>query len=150
MHHPEHDRLRKEIVSWYRTSAPSIGCYIERRQFGFYRRNAADPSSARLIVDGAAPGDVPAMLSDAAHYFGDCEIDIWIDDRTTDAVLRQALLNGGCVRGHPTIYLAHTGPIPQVSLRTDISIEEVTAATLSEFVDVKLKGFRNYAYSQSK
>lgn len=143
MRHPEHDRLREEIIAWYRTSAPSIGCYIERRRFGFYRRSTADPDSARLIVEGAAPGDVAVMLSDAAHYFGDCEINIWIDDHASDAVLGAPLVKAGCVRGHPTIFLTHTGPIPRASLRPDISIEEVTAATLSEFVDVKLKGFAN-------
>ncbi|MGC1344113.1 MAG: GNAT family N-acetyltransferase [Candidatus Binataceae bacterium] len=143
MRHPEHDRLRDEIISWYRTSAPSIGCSIERRRFGFYRRSTTDPDSARLIVEGATPDDAAAMLSDAADYFGDREINIWIDDHETDAVLGPALLNAGCIRDHPTIYLAHTGPIPRVSLRTGISIAEVTATTLSEFVDVKLKGFAN-------
>ncbi len=143
MRHPEHDRLREEIISWYRTSAPSIGCYIERRRFGFYRRSTTDPDSARLIVEGATPDDVTAMLSDAADYFGDCEIDIWIDSHANDAVLGPALVKAGCARGHPTIFLAHTGPVPRVSQRAEISIEEVTAATLSEFVEVKLKGFAN-------
>ncbi|MGH7779810.1 MAG: GNAT family N-acetyltransferase [Candidatus Binataceae bacterium] len=143
MHHPEHDRLRQELVAWYRAPAPSIGCYIERRRFGFYRRSTADPDSARLIVDGAAPSDAAAMLADAALYFGDCEINIWIDDHATDAVLGPELVNAGCVRGHPTIFLAHAGPIPHVSPRADVSIEEVTATTLSEFVNVKVKGFEN-------
>ncbi len=143
MRHPEHDRLRGELISRYRTSAPSIGCYLEKRRFGFYRRSTADPDSARLIVDGALPGDVAAMLSDAADYFGDCEINIWIDDHATDAELGPALVKAGCLRGHPTIYLAYTGPIPRVSMPADVSIEEVTPTTLSEFVNVKLKGFAN-------
>lgn len=143
MRHPEHDRLREEIISWYRTSAPSIGCYIERRRFGFYRRSTADPDSARLIVEGATPDDAAALLSDAADYFGDCEINIWIDDHATDTVLGPALVQAGCIRDQPTIYLAHTGPVPRVSMRAGISIVEVTAATLSEFVNVKLKAFGN-------
>ena len=66
------------------------------------------------------------MFSDAADYFGDSEIKIWIDDHATDAVIGPALVKAGCVRDNPTIFLAHTGAIPRASLRPDISIEEVT------------------------
>ncbi|HVA79236.1 MAG TPA: GNAT family N-acetyltransferase [Candidatus Binataceae bacterium] len=141
MRHPEHDRLCDEIRSWYRTPSEAIGYAIERRRFGLYRHNTANPDSARLIVDGATPGDVSAMLSDAADYFGNREVKIWIDDHGADARLGPALLAAGCARENATIFLAHTGPLPHVSDRADVSIAAVTPATLGEYVIVKLKGF---------
>ncbi len=143
MRHPEYDRLCDEVRSWYRTPSETIGYSIERRRFGFYRHNTANPDSARLIVDGATPGDVPAMLSDAADYFGDREVKIWIDDHGTDNVLGPALQASGCARENATIFLAHTGSITPVSARADVSIETVTPATLAEYMNVKLKGFAN-------
>jgi hypothetical protein len=34
--HPEHDRLVKEVRSWYLTSHPKGGYCGEQRRFGYY------------------------------------------------------------------------------------------------------------------
>jgi hypothetical protein len=143
MRHPEHDRLCDEVRSWYRAPSAAIGYAIERRRFGFYRHNTANPDSARLIVDGAAPSDVPAMLSETAEDFSDREVKIWIDDQSADAVMGPALVAAGCARQNATIFLAHTGAAPHAAARADVSIEAVTTATLGEYVNAKLKGFAN-------
>jgi ribosomal protein S18 acetylase RimI-like enzyme len=84
------------------------------------------------------------MLADARDYFGQTEIDLWIDDRSKNATLGAALVNQRCVRSESTIYLAHVGALPKASVTAaDLVIEPVTAVNLKDFVVVKLKGFAN-------
>jgi len=48
MRHPEHDRLRGEVRSWYRASSPQMGYrgyHIEHRRFGYYRSHPETPDA---------------------------------------------------------------------------------------------------------
>jgi ribosomal protein S18 acetylase RimI-like enzyme len=137
----EHDRLCAEVRSWYR--APGGPYQVERREFGFYRRDFAVEGSARLFVEDATARDVPALLADAREYFGPAEVDIWIDDRGKDALLGPALTAAGCTPCEATIYLAHVGAMPEAPSNPEVSVEPVTAAELKDFVTVKLQGFAN-------
>lgn len=139
MLHPDHDRLCAEVRSWYRT--PSAAYQVVRRKYGIYRRNPAVEGSARVIVEDVEPRDVPAFLADAHEYFGEPEVHIWIDDRSRDAVLGPALTAASCARSESAVYLAHLGETPNAPVTTDVIIEPVTAATLKDFVIVKLQGF---------
>jgi ribosomal protein S18 acetylase RimI-like enzyme len=142
MLHPDHERLRAEVRSWY--CMPSPGYQIVRREFGWYRRNLGFEGSACVIVEVAAPSKVPLLLSDARKYFGARDFELWIDDRSKDAALGPALTAAGCVESEATIYLAHVGAVPKAAaLRAGLAIEAITAATLKDFVIVKLQGFAN-------
>ena len=141
MLHPHHGQVCEELRSWYRT--PGGPYQIVRRKYGFYRRNLAVAGSARIIVEDATPGEVPALVADARQYFGEGEVDLWIDDRSRDAVLGPGLVAAGCMRSDATVYLAHVGSIPSAPFDPHVTIEPVTAATLKDFVVVKLQGFAN-------
>lgn len=147
MPHPEHDRVAEEVRSWYRTSFPEMGYRVELRRFGFYGRNDSTPGSGRIVVEALTPRDVPEFFEDARQYFDAHQqaaaIDIWLDDQDADRTLGPDLVAAGCSRRSATIYLAHVGPRPTVPNRRDVSIEPVSAATLTDFATVRLKGFAN-------
>jgi GNAT superfamily N-acetyltransferase len=141
--HLQHDQLCAEVRSWYRASAPELGYLVEHRGFGFYGREHGNPHSARIIVERPGPTEIAALQADAREFFGDVEIDIWIDDRESDATLGPALLRAGCHLRGATTYLAHVGEPPGVKPLPNVSVEPVNAALLKEFAVVKLKGFGN-------
>jgi ribosomal protein S18 acetylase RimI-like enzyme len=141
MLHPEHDLLCAEVRSWYQTSSPAF--QVTRARYGFYRRNPKVEGSAHVIVGDATPLDLATLLAEAREYFGGCEFDLWIDDRSKDAVLGPALTTAGWVRSESTVYLAHVVEAPDEPKNTSVTIEPITAATLRDFVVVKLQGFAN-------
>jgi hypothetical protein len=94
--HPEHDLLRQEVRSWYRTSAPQLGYHLVQRRFGFYRHHANHPESGRIIVEALTPGEVPEFLADASSYFDNRAVDVWLDDKDLDAAVGPALVASGC------------------------------------------------------
>jgi ribosomal protein S18 acetylase RimI-like enzyme len=143
MRHSEHDRLREEVGSWYRTSLPELGYHVERRRFGFYRRHAENPDSGLIIVGALAPDEVPEFLSDATSYFDQRAVNIWLDDKELDATLGPALVAAGVSRDSENTHLAHVGPCPERFQRPDITVERITRDTLMDYVLVKLKGFAN-------
>lgn len=142
MRHPEHDRLREEVRSWYRTSIPELGYHVEQRQFGSYRRHAEDPDSGLIIVDDLSPGKVSELLADAGSYF-DNRVNIWIEDERHDATLGPALIAAGASKLKANVHLAHVGPRPEQFQLSGVTIERVTADMLMDYVLVKLKGFAN-------
>src|SRR5260370_40958043 len=95
MRHPEHDRLREEVRSWYRTSIPDLGYDVVQRRFGSYRRHAEDPDSGLIIVAAMSPEEVPEFLADATVCFDQRAVNIWIEDRNLDATLGPALIAAG-------------------------------------------------------
>jgi len=141
--HPEHDRLREEVSSWYQTSVPALGYYVERRRFGVFRRYAAQPDSGLVIVKSVAPNEVPEFLADAGRYFDNRPVTIWIDDKDIDAALGPVLVAAGCAIEKANTHLAHVGPRPELVERADIAVELVTADTVMDYAIVKLKGFAN-------
>ena len=141
--HPQHDLLCAEVRSWYRTSAPELGYLVEHRDFGFYGRQRGNPHSARIIIERPCPNEIEVLQADARKFFGDVEIDIWIDDPEIDAALGPALLRAGCHLRGATAYLAHVGEPPGVKPLPNVFLEPVSAALLKEFAVVKLKGFGN-------
>jgi len=143
MRHPEHDRLREEVRSWYRTSIPELGYRVERRRFGSYRRHAEDPDSGLIIVAGLEPDEVPQFLADASSYFDNRTVNIWIEDSKLDANLGPALVAAGASKDKANSHLTHVGPCPERLQLTGVTVEQVTADTLKDYVLVKLKGFAN-------
>jgi hypothetical protein len=141
--HPEHDRLRLEVSSWYQTSVPGLGYHAEPRRFGVYRRHAEQPDSGLVILKSVTPGEVPAFLADARSYFKNRAVAIWIDDEDVDAVLEPALVAAGCAIEKANVHLAHVGPRPERGERPGITVERVTADTVMDYAMVKLKGFAN-------
>lgn len=142
MRHPEHDRLREEVRSWYRTSIPELGYHVEQRRFGSYRRHADDPDSGLIIVDEVAPDEVSEFLADASSYFDNRVVNIWIEDRELDATLGPALVATGASKDTANVHLAHVGLRPERFRASGVTIERVTS-TLKDYVLVKLKGFAN-------
>lgn len=143
MRHPEQDRLREEVRSWYRTSIPELGYHVKQRQFGSYRRHAEDPDSGLIIVATMSPAQVPEFLADANSYFDQRAVNIWIDDRDLDASLGPALIAAGASADKANTHLAHVGPRPERFQLPGVNVERVTADTLMDYVQVKLKGFAN-------
>jgi GNAT superfamily N-acetyltransferase len=144
MRHPEHDRLAELFRSRYRTSFPKAGYHVvERRPFGYFARHAARADFARIVVEGAAPADVPALLADARAYYGGHPVDIWLEAEEVDATVGKALIEAGCARGTADGYLAHAGEVPPVVQVPGVTVEPVTEVTLREFAVAKLKGFAN-------
>jgi ribosomal protein S18 acetylase RimI-like enzyme len=143
MRHPEYDRLREEVGSWYRTSLPELGYHVERRRFGFYRRHAENPNSGLIIVDALSPAKVPEFLADARSYFDNRVVNIWIDDKKPDATLGPALVAAGASKDKANTHLAHVEPRPERFQLSGVTVERVTADALMEYVLVKLKGFAN-------
>jgi GNAT superfamily N-acetyltransferase len=147
MPHAEHDRVAEEVRSWYRTSFPEMGYRVERRRFGFYGRNDSSPGTGRIVVEVLTLRDVPEFLEDARQHFDAHQqataIDIWLDDEGLDRTVGPGLVAAGCFRQSATIYLAHVGSRPTVPERPDVTIETVSADTLTDFATVRLKGFAN-------
>jgi ribosomal protein S18 acetylase RimI-like enzyme len=144
MKHPEHERLRQEVRSWFTTSRPGLGYQVERRRFGFYRHRTEHPDLRLIVVDSLTSGEVPEFVGDARRYFSNLSVEIWVDDRALDAAVGPALLAAGCSRAPANVSLAHVGPPPQlVRLPAEVSVEPITAETLMDFALVKLKGFAN-------
>jgi ribosomal protein S18 acetylase RimI-like enzyme len=139
--HPDHDRLREEVRSWYRASG--LGYRVERRRFGSYRRHAEDPDSGLIIVDAMAPDEVPRFLADAGSYFDNRAVDVWLDDKHLDATVGPALVAAGASMDKENCHLAHVGPRPERVQPSAVTVEAVTAETLPDYVTVKLKGFAN-------
>src|SRR5215469_14362315 len=136
--HPHHDLLCAEVRSWYRASAPELGYQVVHRGFGFYGREPGNPHSARILVERPCLNEIEELQVDAREFFGNVEIDIWVDDREKDATLGPALLRAGCHLRGATIYLAHVGAPPAVNPLANVSVQSVNATLLKEFAVVKL------------
>ncbi len=141
MRHPEHDRLREEVRSWYRTSV--MGYRVEQRRFGSYRRHVEDPDARLVIVDQLAPGEVREFLADVVRYFDNRAVSIWLDDKDQDAALGPALVAAGVAMENANVHFAHVGASRARGEMSSMTVEDVTADTLMEYVLVKLKGFAN-------
>jgi hypothetical protein len=141
--HPDHDRLRDEVRSWYRTSWPQRGYHVEHRRFGFYRRHANHPDSGLIIIETLTADEVPELLADARTYFDNCPVHLAFDDKTLDKTCGPSLVAAGCAIDQANTYLAHVGPPPDRVHLPDVTIEPVTADTLMDYVQTKLKGFAN-------
>jgi ribosomal protein S18 acetylase RimI-like enzyme len=143
MRHHDHDRLRAEVRSWYRTSAPQLGYHLVRRRFGSYRHHANHPESGRIIVEALTPSEVPEFLADASSYFNNRAVDVWLDDKDLDAAVGPAIVAAGCSIDKAITYLAHVGPRPERVQLSGVTVEAVTPDTSPDYVMVKLKGFAN-------
>ena len=141
--HPGHERICEEMRSRYRTSAPELGFQVVRRRFGFYRRHIDHPESGLIIVDALTPDEVPEFVADARNYFDNRALYIWLEDQDLEAELASVLVTAGVSMGKATTYLAHVGPRPKRVHLADVTVEPVTAETLMDYVQVKLKGFAN-------
>lgn len=143
MRHPEHDRLRQEVRSWYRTSWPQRGYHVENRRFGFYRRHAEHPDSGLIIIETLTVDEVPEFLADAIRYFDNRPVHLGFDDKNLDRTRGPSLVAAGCAIDQANTYLAHVGPRPDRVQLPGVTVEPVTAGTLMDYVQVKLKGFAN-------
>jgi GNAT superfamily N-acetyltransferase len=143
MRHPEHDRLREEVRSWYRTSWPQRGYHVEYRRFGFYRRHAEHPDSGLIIIETLRVDEVSEFLADASSYFDNRPVHLGFEDKNLDRTRGPSLVAAGCAIDNANTYLAHVGPRPDRVQLPRVTVEPVTADTLMDYVRVKLKGFAN-------
>lgn len=141
--HPEHDRIREEVRSGYRTSRPELSYHVEHRRFGFYLRHAGHPDSGLIIVQTLAADEVPEFLVDASSYLDNRPVHLGSEDKNLDRTLGPALVAAGCAIDQANTYLAHVGPRPDRVQLPGVTVEPVTADTLMDYVRVKLKGFAN-------
>ena len=141
--HPDHDRLREEVRSWYRTSWPQRGYHVEHRRFGFYRRHAKHPDSGLIIIETLIADDVPELLADARTYFDNRPVHLGFEDKNLDSRCGPSLVAAGCAIEQANTYLAHVGPPPDSVNLPGVTVEPVTADTLMDYVQTKLKGFAN-------
>lgn len=143
--HPEHDRLIHVVPGWYHHSSPEMGYYTERRKFGFYCRNLKAQASVKgqVSVKNISPSEIQKFLTDLRQYFGNRPVQIWIDDRETDAQVCDAFVASGCTRHGPISYLAQVGPTPEISPVPGLKVESVTLANLAAYAKTKLMGFTN-------
>ena len=141
--HPEHDRLCEVVRSWFRTSYADLGYAVERRSFGFFRRRTKPPDARLIVVEAMAERDVPAFIADARGYFGNLPVEIWVEGRSLDAKLKPALISAGCAQEAANVSLAYVGVRPEAAIRSDLTVEPVTAKSLADYAVTKLKGFAN-------
>ncbi len=141
MRHPEHDALRKTVRSWYVESSPEMGYVTEKRRFGYYMRNAADPLFGRVTLEALEPVDVPRFLDDARDYYGNATVEVCVEDRAGDDRLREPLVEGGAKRHIAVIYLAHVGPVPEATAIPDLTVESCDPSTVELYVRTKLIAF---------
>ena len=143
MHHPEHDRLTRDVPGWYRTSSPDMGYLTEWRQFGYYCRNLKARGSAAnsVSVEDVSASQVKEFLPDIREYYGQGTVRIHVDDRDMDARIRDALISHGCIKGKPQVYLAHVGPVPKAVPLPDLRVQPVSSEILPRYARVKLMGF---------
>jgi ribosomal protein S18 acetylase RimI-like enzyme len=141
--HPEHERLIGEVQSWFRTTILDLGYVVERRRFGFYRRNTENPELRLVVIEAMKPEDAPEFVADAREYFGERDVEIWVEGRELDATLGQALVAAGCVKDLPNVSLAFVGTPPEAVPVAGVTVEAVTPKTLKDYAVTKLKGFAN-------
>ena len=141
MRHPAHDAVAATVRGWFTDSDPEMGYVKERRQYGVYGR---DPlGSGEALIRALTPDGVSDFLADARAYFGSAPVRLYIEDRELDARIRPALLAQSCVALDTQSYLAHVGPLPPIPVAPGLTVEDVTEATLREWVVAKLQGFAN-------
>jgi len=141
--HPEHERLLGEVRAWFTSTYPELGYVVERRRFGFYRRNTENPELRLVVIDSMAPGDAPEFVADAREYFDNHDVEIWIEGRDLDAKLGPALVAAGCAKERANVSLAFVGTPPEPVPMAGITVEAVTPETLRDYAVTKLKGFAN-------
>ena len=142
MPHPDHDAIAQTVRGWFTESAPEMGYQREQRRFGVFGRH---PSAGdEVLIRQLAPDEVPAFLADVRGYFGSAPVRLYIEDRALDAALRATLTaQAGCVAEERQGYLAHVGPLPTATTPPQVTLEDVTPATLEAWVVTKLQGFAN-------
>lgn len=143
MQHPDHDRLIKEVPGWYQASSSEMGYHTVERPFGFYSRNikAKHGAADRVTIKDITFVQVPAFILDLHKYYDNWPVQIYIDDRETDAKIGDALIAYGCIKDTPEIYLAHVGSVPELPPVPGLGIESVDLSNLSEYAKIKLMGF---------
>ncbi len=139
MRHPDHDAVAATVRGWFTESAPEMGYLKEQRRYGVYGR---DPlGSGEVLIRSLAPDEVADFLADVRAYFGPAPVRLYIEDRESDAQTRPGLLARSCVAVDAQSYLAHVGPLPPLPKVAGLTVEDVTEATLREWVIAKLHGF---------
>lgn len=139
MRHPAHDAIAATVRGWFSASAPEMGYEKEQRRYGVYGRHLT--AGSEILIRHLTSAEVPALLADARDYFGPAPLRLYIEDPALDAQLRAALLAEGCEVFEAQSYLAHAGPLPIATPAADLTIEDVTPATLETWAITKLQGF---------
>jgi ribosomal protein S18 acetylase RimI-like enzyme len=141
--HPEHELLLGEVRAWFTSTYPELGYVVERRRFGFYRRNTENTELRLIVVESMKPEDAPEFVADAREYFDQRDVEIWVEGRELDATLGPALVAAGCVKDLPNVSLAFVGRAPEPVPLAGVTVEAVTRETLRDYAVTKLKGFAN-------
>jgi ribosomal protein S18 acetylase RimI-like enzyme len=139
MLHPDHDAVAATVRGWFTESAADMGYHRELRRFGVYGRHAT--AGDEVLIRSLAPAEIGAFLLDVRDYFGAAPVRLYIEDRALDAQLRPVLLARSCVALETQSYLAHIGLLPVAAPIPEMTVEDVTEATLEAWVVAKLQGF---------
>jgi hypothetical protein len=139
MLHPDHDAIAATVRGWFTNSAPEMGYQKEQRRFGVYGRHPT--AGDDVLIRSLAPAEVGDFLADVRAYFAGARVSLYVEDRALDVQLRPALLAHACLAQEMQGYLAHVGPIPAATPPPDLTLEDVTPATLETWVITKLQGF---------
>jgi GNAT superfamily N-acetyltransferase len=137
--HPEHDAVAAEVRGWFRNSAPEIGYEVSADWFGY--QSSLGPAQARVILNVAEPGQVPAALAAARAAAGDRSLTIWVDDRHRAGLLDAALRACGCRADDATTHLALVGPLSGRAGPDHLVLETVDASRLEEWAWIKIQCF---------
>jgi len=143
MYHPDHDRLILELPKWYQRSSSEMGYETEERKFGFYSKNTKTDhhKTSRVSIKRLSSAQIAEFISDIKQYYGAASVQIYIDNHGIDSEIGEALESGGCIKGKADVYLAHVGPIPEVTPLPGLVTEKVDLKTISEYSRTKLMGF---------
>lgn len=143
MRHPEHDRLARDVASWYEQAYPEMGYTAELRQHAWYRTNSAAPDWGSLTVTSLTPADVQAFLDDVAEYFRPRRtVSIEIPDAHYDPATGDALRAAGWTDTLTTVFLAFVGDGPIATVPDDLAIVDADDdESLEAWARTKLMGF---------
>ena len=139
MAHPEHDAIAGIVRGWFTYSAPEMGYFKERRRYGVYGRHVT--AGNEIIIRDLPLTEVDAFLRDARDYFEETPARLYIEDQALDARIGPELAARSWVRTEAQSYLAHVGVAPLAVPVANMTVEDITPATLGVWVDTKLRGF---------
>ncbi len=137
---PEHDRLVREVRSWYRRAYPAMGYKVEEGAFATYRRSSG---RREAFLANLEPSQVAEFVREARAHFDGASVRVWLEGREQEAVLGRKLEEAGCDRRSAQTYLAHTGSIPDVPHISGAKLEAVSSDSVYTYVVTKQQAFAN-------
>ena len=133
--HPDYKDLVSFVRKLYHEPFEGMGYRLVKRRWGTYW-NINEIYTDRLPQD-----QVAEFLADLDRYYDSSPVYINVDGREEDTTLGPLLCKAGCKKTRSQIFLAHTGPTPQLAALNGIEIEPVSESNLIVFAETRLKAF---------